>query len=288
MISYKTLEDTPIENIHETFIDAFSDYQVKIDLPLWKLENMLNRRGYNAKVSMGAFDKEKLVGFILNGLRIWNNKRTVYDTGTGVVQEYRKQGITTTMFEDAKEILINNGVECYLLEVIKTNTAALELYKKQGFEIVREFECLQLNKSNYKGTSTYEVEHVASFSEEMWNELMSLWDVLPSWQNSINSIKNVKEGFIYSVVRNKDSIIGYGIIDKNTGDIPQIAVHKDYRGKGIGMSIISDLLKNTEAERVAIINVDENCKSTIEALQHLGFESFIGQYEMILNLVPAS
>jgi len=284
MYDYKTLEHTAMENIHETFIDAFSDYQVKIDLPFWKLENMLTRRGYDAKASMGAFDKEQLVGFILNGLRDWNNKKTVYDTGTGVIQNYRKQGITTTMFEKSKEILIENNIACYLLEVIKTNTAAFELYKKQGFEIVRELECFNLNKCNYKATSNYKVEHADDFSEEMWNEVSSFWDIKPSWQNSIDSVKAVKESFIYSVVKDNDRIIGYGIVDKRTGDIPQIAIHKDYRGKGIGKSIIADLIENTEAEKVAIINVDGSCKSMIDILLHLGFKHLVGQYEMILNL----
>jgi len=284
MYDYKTLEHTSMKNIHETFINAFSDYQVKIDLPFWKLENMLTRRGYNAKASMGAFDKEQLVGFILNGLRNWNDKKTVYDTGTGVIQEYRKQGITTTMFEKAKEILLENNIEYYLLEVIKTNTAAFELYKKQGFQIVRELECFHLSKNNYKAASDYKVEHVDTFTEDMWDQVSSLWDIKPSWQNSIDSVKAVKESFIYSVVKDNDRIIGYGIVDKRTGDIPQIAVHKDYRGKGIGKSIIADLIENTEAEKVAIINVEGSCKAMIDTLLNLGFEHLVGQYEMILKL----
>jgi len=284
MISYKTLEDISLTNIHETFVDAFSDYQVKIDLPFWKFEDMLIRRGYDSAVSMGAFDKEKLVGFIINGLRTWKGKKTVYDTGTGVIKEHRKQGITTSMFEDAKEMLIENDVQCYLLEVIRTNTAAFELYKKQGFEIIRELECFHLNKDNCKVAANYKVEHAAFLTDEIWTEAMSLWDIEPSWQNSIDSVKAVKNNFVYSLVRDNYKIIGYGIADKKTGDVPQIAVHKDYRGKGIGKSILADLIKNTEAEKIAIINVDGSCKSMIETLEHWGFQHIVGQYEMILNL----
>ena len=284
MYKYKTLEDISMKIIHETFVNAFSDYQVKIDLPLWKLENMLTRRGYNSKVSMGAFADDKLVGFILNGLRSWNGKKTVYDTGTGVIQEYRKQGITTTMFKNAKDILIKDGVECYLLEVIKENTAAFELYKKEGFEIIRELECFNLSRSNNKIAGTHKVEHIDILTEDMWTEVMSLWDIEPSWQNSIDSVKAVKEGFTYALVKDEGRIIGYGIVDKKTGDVPQMAVHKDYRGKGIGKSIIADLLKNTEAEKISIINVDGSCRTMIEILHHLGFEHLVGQYEMILKL----
>lgn len=41
---------------------------------------------------MGAFDNEELVGFVLNGFRNWYGKTTVYDTGTGVLPKYRRQG----------------------------------------------------------------------------------------------------------------------------------------------------------------------------------------------------
>lgn len=284
MYNYKTLEDVSIKNLYETFTDSFSDYEVKIDLPLSRFENMLIRRGYNPAVSIGAFKEYELVGFIFNGLRSWKNKKTVYDTGTGVVYKYRKQGITTTMFENIKKVLQQNNVEQYLLEVIKTNVAAFELYKKQGFQISRELECFQINKSDYKQVKDYDIEHIDNLTEQDWNNLKCLWEIEPSWQNSIDSVKAVKEGFVYSLLRQNGIIVGYGIIDKKTGDIPQIAVHKDYRGKGIGRSIITDLIENTESEKISIINIDGRYKSMMDMLVSLGFKQFVNQYEMVLDL----
>lgn len=76
-----------------------------------------------------------------------------------------------------------------------------------------------------------------------WRELTEFWDFAPSWQNSIDSINAVSDSFIYSIVHLDDNIVGYGVIDKKTGDIPQIAVNKNYRRKGIAKSIITDLMK---------------------------------------------
>ncbi len=76
-----------------------------------------------------------------------------------------------------------------------------------------------------------------------WRELTEFWDFVPSWQNSIDSINAVSDSFIYSIVRFDDNIVGYGVIDKKTGDIPQIAVNKNYRRKGIARSILTDLIK---------------------------------------------
>lgn len=281
MFSYRLLDKTSIETLHKTFLDAFSDYQVNIALPLWKFKQMLQRRGYVSELSIGAFKNEMLVGFVLNGFRSWNGKPTVYDLGTGVIVEYRRQGITSNMLLNIKEVLKEKQVEQYLLEVIESNTSAVSLYKKQGFEIQREFTCFQLDKNKYIPITTCKVEHVNRID---LGQLTDFWDFKPSWQNSIDSINAVPEEFLYSIVRLDNTIVGYGIIDKRTGDIPQIAVNRHYRGKGIARSIITDMIMNTESDKISILNVDNESKSTNDFLLELGFENRVGQYEMLLKI----
>lgn len=120
-----------------------------MDLSLADFEKMLLRNGFEPELSVGAFVNDRLAGFIFNGFRDWNGVTTVYDTGTGVIKDYRKQGITNHMFSIARNVLQEKGIKQYLLEVIQTNTAAVELYKKQGFEITRELNCFQVEKSQY-------------------------------------------------------------------------------------------------------------------------------------------
>ena len=281
MFSYEILDRTSTETLHKTFLDAFSDYQVKMDLPIWKFKQMLQRRGYVPEMSIGAFKNEMLVGFVLNGFRNWNEKSTVYDLGTGVTAEYRRQGITSNMLLNIRKELKEKQVEQYLLEVIKSNTSAVELYKKQGFEIQREFQCFQLDKNKYNPITTYKVEHVDRIN---LRQLTEFWDFKPSWQNSIDSISAIPEAFLYSIVRFDNTIVGYGIIDKRTGDIPQIAVNKHYRGKGIARSIITDLIENTESYKISVLNVDDESKCNKDFLIKLGFEHIVGQYEMLLKI----
>lgn len=284
MFSYDTLENIGIEKLHETFLNAFSDYQVKMDLPILKFQYMLQRRGYVAKASIRAFNDETLVGFVLNGVRNWDGKLTAYDTGTGVIETYRKQGITSNMLLNVRQLFKEMGVEQYLLEVIQSNTSALQLYKKQGFKILRDFECFHLDKNKYNPITTYKVEHVNTINSNDWRELTEFWDFVPSWQNSIDSINVVSDAFIYSIVRLDDNIVGYGVIDKKTGDIAQIAVNKNYRRKGIARSILTDLMKNTESYNINVINVDGESRSMKDFLLKLGFECGVSQYEMILKL----
>lgn len=284
MFSYDTLESIGIETLHETFLNAFSDYQVKMDLPILKFQYMLQRRGYVAKASIGAFNDETLVGFVLNGVRNWDGKLTAYDTGTGVIETYRKQGITSNMLLNVRQLFKEIGVEQYLLEVIQSNTSALQLYKKQGFKILRDFECFHLDKNKYNPITTYKVENVNMINSNDWRELTEFWDFVPSWQNSIDSINAISDAFIYSIVRLDDNIVGYGVIDKKTGDIPQIAVNKNYRRKGIARSIFADLIKNTESYNINVINVDGESRSMKDFLLKLGFQCGVSQYEMILKL----
>ncbi|AWI04588.1 GNAT family N-acetyltransferase [Clostridium drakei] len=286
MFNYSTLESIGMEKLHKTFIEAFSDYQVKFDLPILKFQQMLQRRGYVSKASIGAFENNALIGFLLNGIRYWDGKLTAYDTGTGVIKTYRKHGITSNMFFNTKQLLQEMGVEQYLLEVIQSNISAVRLYKKQGFETLREFECFNLDKNKYKHTPTaeYEVQHINSITKNDWKEFSKFWDFKPSWQNSIDSVNDASDTFVYSIIVIDNTIVGYGIIDKYTGDIPQIAVDKNHRGKGIGRSIFTDLLKNTESDNIKVLNVDNHCDSMKDFLLNLRFEQNVSQYEMVLKL----
>lgn len=284
MFQYKTLENTRIEVLHEAFVDAFSDYQIKFDIPMWKFKAMLQRRGYAPSISVGAFKGELLVGFVLNGFRDWNGKSTVYDLGTGVIGEYRKQGITSNILSYLKDLLKIKGTEQFLLEVIQTNTTAFQLYKKQGFEVVREYSCFHIDKNLYHPRVTYKVESIERIGDAEWGNIASFWDYMPSWQNSADSVNALAEAFRYSIVRIDGVIAGYGIIDKRTGDIAQIAVDKRYRRKGIGRSIITDLIDNTEEEKVAVLNVDGRDERMKSFLLDAGFVNTVDQYEMLLRL----
>ncbi len=281
MIYFKTLDNISIEVVHKTFQEAFSDYQVKIELPLWKFQQMLLRRGYHPAISIGAFQDERLVGIVLNGLRQWKGKVTAYDLGTGVIAEFRRQGITSEMLLQVKSLLKTKLVEQYLLEVLKTNQSAIELYNKQGFELQREFSCYQLEKEKFIPKTSVKVKHLERLELK---ELREFWNFEPSWQNSESSIEAVPEAFEYVIAEYSSTVIAYGIIDKKTGDIPQIAVHKDNRRKGIGSCILSELVRSTDAQRVSVLNVEASDKNMNDFMVQSGFNYQVGQYEMLLKV----
>lgn len=58
MIEYKTLEHNTLEDIYQTFVSAFGNYQIKLDLSFEALKNMILRRGLNPHTSIGSLRKK--------------------------------------------------------------------------------------------------------------------------------------------------------------------------------------------------------------------------------------
>lgn len=189
MITYRFLEGTRIEALHEAFLGVFADYQVKMEMPLDRFSEMLTRRGYDANISIGAFNGERLVGVVLNGLRNRNGEWTAYDLGTGVVQDFRRQGITSEMLHLVLTKLRAESVSLYLLEVLADNASAIALYTRHGFHKERALNCYRVELNEYRSRttsemhvplSTWEIREVEPFDPEDFNTFR---DFLPSWQN---------------------------------------------------------------------------------------------------------
>lgn len=281
MLHYESLIHVGREEIYQSFLKAFSDYQVSMNMTFPQFEKMLKRRGFDPDVSVGAFEGDTLVGFILNGCRMWNGKVTAYDVGTGVVPDFRKQGITSRMLQTARQNFGKSGVEQYVLEVLTANTSAANIYTKNGFTVEREFLCCQMDGGENRTDLLHQTERVM---DPDWELFRTFWDYQPSWQNSIQSIEAVPENFNISAVRINNCIAGYGIIDKTTGEIPQIAVDKNWRNKGIGSSILADLMNQTSSNQIKILNIDTRSEAMLQFITAAGFQNTVNQYEMILEL----
>ncbi len=76
-MGYQTLENTDSVCIYKAFMQAISDCQVSADMPFKPFETMLKRDGFMPAVSVGAFADRTLVGFVLNGVREWDNEKSI-------------------------------------------------------------------------------------------------------------------------------------------------------------------------------------------------------------------
>ena len=174
----------------------------------------------------------------------------------------------------------------YLLEVIKTNSSAIDLYKKAGFKVTREFDYYISTKNNLclstnKPLEDIEIKEIQYID---WEMAKTFWSFPPSWQNSIESILRKREYFRILGAFKKEVLIGYGIIEKITGDIPQLAIIEEYRRKGLATMLIKNLSKLSNSEKIKIINIDAAYIPFKELAKNINLKPGFGQYEMILDL----
>jgi len=286
MITIDTLKNTSSDVIYKAFSNAFSDYVENIQLTKSQFREMIERRGFNAELSFGAFHEKQLVGFTLNGTGSWNGRLTAYDTGTGIIPEFRKKGIATRMFKESLPVFRSHNITQYLLEVIKTNSSAYDLYKKSGFEVTREFDYYILPKTsiqirNNKVNENYQVQEI---EQPDWVLFSSFWDFHPSWQNSIEAIQRKYSNFIILGIYDRNEFTGYGIIEKSTGDIPQFAIAPDHRRKRMGTTLMYYLLLHVEGNELKIINTRADHQPFHSFAESMALEPGPGQYEMMLQL----
>lgn len=136
MIRYSTLENVSNRELFIAFMQSFQGFRITTETTYESFSEMLAERNYDPKISIGAFDTKtgELVSYVLNSI-LDKEVKTAYDILTGTIPNYRRCGISRNIFEKIRILLQQNDVKLYTTEVLKNNSAALELYLSVGFEI---------------------------------------------------------------------------------------------------------------------------------------------------------
>lgn len=279
----RTLTGIPVEKIHEAFLDAFSEYEVKLDMPLEKLVEMMKTRDLNPDYSVGCFDGALLVGFILTGYREIDRQKVCYDGGTGVIKAYQRKGIGEMMLKELLLILHEKKIDRFVLEVLENNTPAIKLYEKHGFAKTRKLKCFEMVKHELRPVPDRGFGiTVTNPARIIQNEtLYQLYP--PTWQNEIQSVLNVRESYTCISLSCSGKILGFGFIHKTKGDIPQIGVLEEWKNRGLEMHLMAELARHTTSEKLIILNVEAG-NYLGDTLCKLGFHNSINQWEMVLEM----
>ncbi len=276
----KTLEHTTPDKIVEVFNESFSDYIVPLKLSIAQLENKIQNDGIRLRFSPGAFEGDRLVGFILHGYDMINNKPVIYNAGTGVIPSQRGQKLTSELYSFILPILRSEGVSKIQLEVITGNLPAIRTYQNTGFQITRTLNCY---KGSLNPTEAAIDLRIRKLEQYDWPIMQSFWDWLPSWQNSITAAENLRHDNLAYGIYTNETLLGYIIYNPLSKRVQQFAVHKQHRRKGIGSQLFHAISHNIEKE-IAIINVEEGSKDTDRFLASIGLNIYVKQYEMELRV----
>lgn len=276
----KNLENINSKDILNVFNDSFADYFVPFKLTENELLSKMTSDKTSLELSVGVFERKKLIAFILHGLGTINNQKVVYNGGTGVIPQKRGRGITKAMYQFSLPILKKRGIDKIILEVISKNIPAIKSYEKIGFKTTRELACFKGIFKPRKPNMDIETDELQNYE---WSLMESFWDIDTTWQNSKYVLNNLRKDNDSRAAFIKGQLVGYVIYCPKGKKIQQIAVHKSYRRQGIATRLIAELAKK-HGDSFSIINIDKKAKNVIRFFESLGFENYIEQLEMELKL----
>ncbi|UCF78428.1 MAG: GNAT family N-acetyltransferase [Candidatus Eiseniibacteriota bacterium] len=286
----KFLSRDSLPQLYRSFCEAFSDYVLDMShVTEEKFLSRVTKNGISLESSVGAFDGNKMVGFTMVGLDEFDGVSSAFDIGTGIIKAYRGRGIAREMFDFATPRLREQGVRRFVLEVIQTNEPAVRAYKRAGFKVVREFDCLELMPGDARcdrggrppvTVMPVERDELPSFS--------SFLDWRPSWENSFSSIRRIPDEVLLLGAVHESERIGLAVHYLASNWIMCLAVRRDFRRRGVATELLRHLLDGlTEtASAVKLVNVERSDAAMLSFAEKVGFKLFARQFEMSLELLP--
>ena len=283
-MNYHFLTNEDLPELTKIFNLAFSDYSLDVNFSDKQLEIFFQERQVDLKRSLGVTANGEMIGFTFNGFGLWNNLETVYDACTGVVPDFRRQGIAENMFEFMIPQFQKQEIKQYLLEVITENEKALKLYDKLGFERTRKVSFLKAEKI-FKGNLQLPKNlKISQVKEPDWNRLRLFGDGKPTWQTTIAAIEATKFEKVFLGAFWDDKCIGHVAFSKSRPVIAQFAVDKKHRQKGVGLALLTEMQRIIGEKKVNIVNLDIEMEETLTFFQNRGFREVVSQFEMIKKL----
>ena len=257
------LGDTDFKTIMECFLSAFENYFVKMPTDHNFYKERWKAAGVNFNLSYGMFDNDQLVGFIINAIDQRQGELIAYNSGTGVVPDYRGKRIVKAIYD-------------YAIPDLTENVKALKSYEGIGFEICKKYKC-------YGGMISVETQNNYTLKEVSFEA--NNWDALPnqnlySWDNQSKSLEKGNYKYVYVIVDNQ--VHSFFAINTNNGYVAQLEVLNSTLSS---WNILFSAIQSIQKE-VKINNIDDRLIDKIKAVEFAGLKNTVNQYEMELSLLP--
>ena len=284
MIQLKFLgSDFDLGLLSQIFNTAFSDYILPMALTSEQLALKLKSDLVDLDLSIGAFDGELLVGFVLVGRHTVRDKKMAYCASVGVIPSHRGLALTKSMYEALLYKLKENDFNIALLECIIGNEKALKIYQDIGFQIRRRVSCYEKGTVRHFNLLDHPEIRVLEASNINWGLFASYWDFIPTWQNDFAAIQQHLDHNKILGIYIDNILVGYLIGNVLRGRIFQIAIHHSYRRRGLAKALLNAWLRDYTSE-IFCINVPKEYVPMQNLIYDLGLRPSVDQYEMSLEL----
>jgi len=271
----RPLSGVPMSDITACFNEAFANYFVPIQVN----EAYLQRRWYGAKVdynySFGAFEDDKLVGFIIFAIDERNGQLTAHNVATGVLPAYRSKQIIPQIYELAIPLFHQQGVSKLSLEVITNNIAAIKAYQQQGYTIDRLFYC-------YSGHIVLDEMPAHSFRITRHHNIDQLLNhplnnLYFSWDNSNDTIQRLHTDYECWQLSDHDELKAFALINSASGYMAQYGFAN---GGEITYGLPLLYAIGQHFPKVSITNLNSRYQAIKTLFEQCGLTNHVNQFEM--------
>lgn len=210
MITIKKLSECSLAEAVEAWNKGFEGYFIDATTTLERFLTRFVKEGLSAELSIIAFQDEQPVGIALSGLRTIDGKKVAWNGGTGVAVPLRGQGVGRKLMNALLELYRKAGVDIAILEVLRQNDKAIELYRQIGYQFVENLIFLQRtdalgeNPFQPNSESTYHLKHGIPHDVR----LLPFYRSMSPWQTQWAS---VPDGESLTVLNPAGEAVGYAI-----------------------------------------------------------------------------
>lgn len=271
----RTLATISISELAAVFNTAFTGYFVPISLTVAGMEDRIARARIDLSQSVGAFEGEELVAFMLTGVQERDGKKWAYNAGTGVVPDFRRRRLVKQMYAWGEDLWRAAGFTDLCLEVIVENAYAIRAYQGVGLQIGRRIVSYKYERPDTISTLSI----LAEAAQPDWPAYEQLRSFQPSWDYNRAGVEAVVKDYRFFEWKEEGQLKGFAIVHQN-GRIAQAGCLEPNQHNW-----------ETLLEQLAIqyssmtwINIDVEANTLLSVLQDRGWTPIIEQYEMFRSL----
>ncbi|NNF20415.1 MAG: GNAT family N-acetyltransferase [Saprospiraceae bacterium] len=268
-MNIRALTAHDFDNLIDCLLKAFEGYFVEFptDKKYWK--NRFKAARVDMSLCYAAFENERMIGFIITGVDVHKGKKTAFNSGTGVLKEFRGRKLVDQIYNYAFPHFRNAGIKKCMLEVITENYKAIRVYERIGFKIDRKLLC-------YSGfiSPVEQVFITPSAFDEIPDKFKKA--ELYAWDHMDEAIA-IAEPDSFLVKDRNGILAGYITLNTSNGNIYQIdALPNNYDLVLSAIALVS--------KKVKINNIDSSRVELIEAIEKKNLLNTINQWEMEMTI----
>lgn len=252
------------------FNQAFSDYLIEVYFTEHSLREYVRRHGLDLEASLVSEADGFLVGLLLCG----SDGSTTWNGGMGIHPSWRRRGLGSELLDEwlvSSRITGNNRA---LLEVIKQNLVATNLYQSCGFRELRAYQGFEGRATWRRGAAihTDDVERVEV------ETLLPVYRKGHSWQKRTDVLLRLDQFVALRTREGAEEGDGY-LIYENVGGLMYIF---DLVPNRAGAALLDHAVRQERPRLLRAVNAIDLVEE--DFYRKLGFRPWIRNLEMVAQL----